>query len=249
MESARFACGLRAQQHGKAAPELAKSLQEGMGALKAAMDIGGWFAGAQAPLAVIAPAAIAGEVVTMDEWQAKAELVRFGLRTPAGRLAEVDSLAAAADAIGYPVVLKAVVPGLAHKTEAGAVAVGIRDAGELQHAATGMGSLGSRFLVEAMVPAAVVELLVGVTRDPQFGLSLTVAAGGSLVELLADARTLLFPVTEGAVSEALDALKAATLLAGYRNGPRGDRRAVVDAVMAIAAYAEAHAERLEELSE
>ena len=67
------------------------------------------------------------------------------------------------------------------------------------------------------------------------------------MELLADSRTLLFPVTETAVGEALDALKAAKLLAGYRGGPRGDRRAAVDAVMAIAAYAEAHAERLEEL--
>jgi acyl-CoA synthetase (NDP forming) len=93
----------------------------------------------------------------------------------------------------------------------------------------------------------VVELLVGVTRDAQFGLSLTIGAGGALVELLADSRTLLFPVTEGAVGDALDGLKAAALLAGYRGGPTGDRRAAVNAVMAIAAYADAHAERLEEL--
>ena len=103
-------------------------------------------------------------------------------------------------------------------------------------------------LMLLMVAAPVVELLVGVTRDAQFGLSLTIGAGGALVELLADSRTLLFPVTEAAVGDALDGLKAAVLLAGYRNGPRADRRAAVDAVMAIAAYAQAHAGRLEELS-
>jgi acyl-CoA synthetase (NDP forming) len=230
---------------GKIAP--LQGLQEAMRALKAAMDIGEWFAGDTAPLAVDVVAGITGDVVTIDEWQAKKDLAGFGLDTPTGQLAEADSLLAVAADIGYPVVLKALVPGLAHKTEAGAVAVGIRDAGALQHAATAMGGLGSRFLVEAMVPAAVAELLVGVTRDAQFGLSLTIAAGGSLVELLADARTVLFPVTETAVAEALDGLKAAQLIAGYRGGPRGDRRAAVDAVMAIAAYAEAHAERLEEL--
>ena len=224
-----------------------QGLQEGMRALKAAMDIGEWFADTDAPLAVNAVAAIAGDVVTIDEWQAKTDLARFGLQVPAGQLADADSLVAVAADIGYPVVLKAMSPGLVHKTEAGGVVVGIRDAHALRDAADSMASLGGRFLVEAMLAAPVVELLVGVTRDAQFGLSLTIGAGGALVELLADSRTLLFPVTETAVGDALDGLKAAVLLAGYRNGPRGDRRAAVDAVMAIAAYTQAHAGRLEEL--
>lgn len=224
-----------------------QGLQEGMVALKTAMDIGDWFAGARLPLPVRVVDTVDGNVVIVDEWQAKVDLARFGLKTPAGQLVDADSVLAGGDAVGYPVVLKAVVPGLAHKTEAGGVVLDIRDAGELQHAAATMGLLGSCFLVEAMAPSPVVELLVGVTRDAQFGLSLTIGAGGSLVELLADSRTLLFPITQTAVGEALDALKLATLIAGYRGGPRGDRRAAIDAIMAIAAYAEAHAARLEEL--
>ena len=224
-----------------------QGLQEAMGALKAAMDIGEWFADTSVPLAVNGVAAIAGDVVTMDEWQSKTALAGSGLTIPAGQLAAGDSLVAVAADIGYPVVLKAVSSELVHKTEAGGVVVAIRDAVELQRAATAMASLGGRFLVEAMVATPVVELLVGVTRDAQFGLSLTIGAGGALVELLADSRTLLFPVTEAAIGDALDGLKAAALLAGYRGGPPGDRRAAVNAAMAIAAYAEAHAERLEEL--
>jgi len=97
------------------------------------------------------------------------------------------------------------------------------------------------------VPTPVAELLVGVTRDAHCGLALTIGAGGALVELIADSRTLLFPVAEQAVSAALEALRISRLLEGYRGGPRGDRRAAIEAIMAIAAYAEAHAARLEEL--
>jgi acetyl-CoA synthetase len=228
-----------------------QGLQEGLGALKVAMDIGAWFSeSAEAPLPVTVFNGIKGVVIgieTIDEWQAKVDLARFGVDTPRGTLADMDSLLESADSIGYPLVLKAAVPGLAHKTESGAVILNIRDAEELRHGADSMRALGDRFLVEAMAPTAVAELLVGVTRDAQFGLSLTVGAGGTLVELLADTRTLLFPVTEAAVDEAVGQLRLAKLLDGYRGGPRGDRRAAVAAIMAIAAYAEAHADRLEEL--
>jgi acetyl-CoA synthetase len=228
-----------------------QGLQEGMGALKVAMDIGAWFAeSAGAPLPVTVFNGVGGEtggIETIDEWRAKAELSRFGVDTPRGTLADMDSLLASADGIGYPLVLKAAAPDLVHKTESGAVILNIRDADELKRGADGMRWLGDRFLVEAMAPAAVAELLVGVTRDAQFGLALTIAAGGTLVGLLADARTILFPVTEPAVEEAVGELRIAKLLDGYRGGPPGDRRAAVAAIMAISAYAEAHADRLEEL--
>jgi len=224
-----------------------QGLQEGMRAVKAAMDIGEWFAGGVTPLPVTVFSGIAGDIATVGEWQAKADLNRFGVAVPEGRFADGDSVLSAADAIGYPVVLKSAADGLIHKSDAGGVVVDVRDADELRRAADCMQSLGSRFLIEAMVPGAVAELLVGVTRDPQFGLALTVGAGGSLVELMADSRTLLFPLTRDAVAEALDALKVAPLLAGYRGGPRGDRRAAIEAILAVAAYAEAHAARLEEL--
>jgi len=228
-----------------------QGLQEGLGALMVAMDIGAWFAeSAQAPLPVKVHNGIEGTVggiETIGEWQSKTDLARFGVDTPRGALADMDSLLESANSIGYPLVLKAAAPGLAHKTESGAVILNIRDAGELRQGADSMQALGDRFLVEAMAPTAVAELLVGVTRDEQFGLSLTVAAGGTLVELLADTRTLLFPVTEAAVDEAVGELRVAKLLDGYRGGPRGDRRAAVAAIMAIAAYTEAHADRLEEL--
>ncbi len=211
------------------------------------MGIGESFADGAAPAPVSVFAAAAGGAVTLSEWDAKRALADFGVATPEGRLCDRGEVVDAAAAIGYPIVLKAVVPDLAHKTEAGAVVVGIADADGLRRAVDAMAFPEARFLVEAMVPAPVAELLVGVTRDPQFGLTLTVGAGGSLVELLADARTLLFPLTERAVGAALDTLAASRLLAGYRGGPKGDRAAAIAAIMQIADFAIAHGDRLEEL--
>ena len=76
---------------------------------------------------------------------------------------------------------------------------------------------------------------------------MTLGAGGILVELLADAATLLLPSTRAEVERALDGLRVARLLSGYRGKPPGDRTAVVDAVLAVAAFAQAHADRLIEL--
>ncbi|TFH43771.1 MAG: CoA-binding protein [Lysobacterales bacterium] len=224
-----------------------QGLQEAMRALKAAMDIGAWFSQAAQPLPVTVFSARAGPVETLDERQAKKNLERFGLRIPNGRLADSKSAPAVADAIGYPLVVKAAVPGLAHKSDVAGVILNVVDADELRQAVAGMQSLGDRFLIEAMAPASVAELLVGVTRDAQFGIALTIGAGGTMVELMADTRTLLFPVTRDAVAAALDGLAISKLLDGYRGAARGDRRAALDAIMAIVAYAEANAARLEEL--
>jgi acetyl-CoA synthetase len=223
-----------------------QGLQEGMCAVKAAMDIGGWL-GERTPIPVKVFNGAAGDVETIDEWQAKAELKRYGVQVPEGFLSDADSLLTIADTVGYPVALKAAVRSLAHKSDVGGVVLNLDNADELRRAAEGLQSHCDRFLVESMVPAHVAELLVGVTRDAQFGLSLTIGAGGTLVELAANTRTLLFPVQEEAVGRALDELEVARLLDGYRGGARGDRPAVIAAIMAVAAYAEAHSAYLEEL--
>jgi acetyl-CoA synthetase len=93
----------------------------------------------------------------------------------------------------------------------------------------------------------VTEIIVGVQRDAQFGLSLTLGAGGILVELLQDACTLLFPLERAHVEAALARLKVWPLLAGFRGGAVGGVPALVEAVMAIAAYAQAHADTVLEL--
>ena len=189
----------------------------------------------------------AGSPRTLDEASAKHALAAFGLPVPKGQVVPAAQVATAADALGYPVVLKAVSEHLAHKTEAGAVHLNLANASQVQTALDAMAHLSDQFLVEQMATNVVAEVIVGVQRDAQFGLSLTVGAGGVLVELLQDARTLLMPVQRHEVQAALESLRIWGLLRGFRGKPAGDVAALVDAVMAVADYAQSHTESLLEL--
>ncbi len=191
----------------------------------------------------------------LDEWTSKERLAAAGLRVPEGRLCRAEDAASAAAAIGFPVVVKAVGPSIAHKTEIGAVRVGLRDADAVRDAAAAIrrdvearaGFVPERYLVETMVTDAVLEMIVGVVRHPGFGLALVVGVGGTLVELLRDTRTALLPVGADDVRRMIDSLNASRLLHGYRGRAEADVPALVDAVLAIARFAEANRERLVEL--
>jgi succinyl-CoA synthetase beta subunit len=137
--------------------------------------------------------------------------------------------------LGYPVALKAL--GVAHKSEAGAVKLNLRDAASVRSAADGMAGLGTGLYVERMVTGAVAELIVGITRDPLFGPVMTVGTGGVLVELLKDSRTLLLPLTPARIEEELRSLQMFPLLDGYRGRPKADLEAAIDAIEKIADFA------------
>lgn len=199
------------------------------------------------PLAALVPQSGTAPVHTLDEAAGKAALAAFGLPIPRGRVVAAHEALACAAELGFPVVLKAVSEHLAHKTEAGGVALNLRDAAALEAALARMAHLSDRFLIETMAQDVVLELIVGVQRDAQFGLTLTLGAGGVLVDLLQDAATLLFPVAQADVLAALQSLKVWPLLTGFRGRPAGDVDALVDAVLAVAAYAQAHAGQLVEL--
>jgi acetyl-CoA synthetase len=189
-----------------------------------------------------------GPETMLDEIAAKAALAAFGLGIPPGaRAFDADEAVSRAEAIGYPVVLKAVSEHLAHKTEQGAVKLSLANAHQVREAIGVLSPRFKRFLVEKMVTGGLAELIVGVTRDAQFGLSLTVGAGGILVELLADTATLLLPTTRADIEQALRGLRCFALLDGYRGRPRANIERVVDAIAAVAAFAEANARCLVEL--
>jgi acyl-CoA synthetase (NDP forming) len=187
----------------------------------------------------------AGEAELLDEAEAKRRLAVHGLTIPDGRVVATPVEAAeAAAALGFPVALKAL--GIAHKTEAGAVALALRDADAVAEAARRMPA-GTGFLVERMIEGGIAELILGVTHDPAHGLALTVGAGGVLAELLADTGTLMIPAGEDEVRAALLDLRTAPLLTGFRGRPRADLDAVVRAAMTVQAFAAAEAEGLMEL--
>ena len=174
---------------------------------------------------------------TLTEADAKLALARYGLRIPKSKsgLGNAD-LSRAAASIGYPVVLKG--EGIAHKTEARAVAINLTDETALMSAADAMPT--DSFLVEEMVKGAVAELLVGVILDPAHGYVLTLAAGGTLTEILQDRVHLVLPVDGKTVVSALAKLRIAPLLSGYRGAAPADQTAIIDAVLAVQTYVLAH---------
>ncbi len=181
-----------------------------------------------------------------DEAVAKAMLAVAGLPVPQGRrVADVGEAVAAAEALGFPVALKAL--GVAHKSELGAVRLNLKSAADVHEAATALLPLGSGLYVEAMVGGGVAELIVGLTRDPVFGPVMTVGTGGVLVELLKDSATLLLPTTRGDIETALRSLRMFPLLDGYRGRPKADLDAAIAAIEKIARFAMAHAGGIEEL--
>jgi acyl-CoA synthetase (NDP forming) len=193
---------------------------------------------------------------TVDEAAGKALLSTLGLPIPAGEVVAGAQVVQAASSIGYPVVLKMMGPKLAHKSEAGAVAVGLANATDLTAALQKMRAdvtahdplaLTDRFLVEAMAPRPLAELLVNLRRDAQFGLVLTLGAGGVLVELLEDAATLLLPASAAQIEAALNGLKIARILRGYRGARGADMAALAGFISQLCQLFESHSAALAEV--
>ena len=221
-------------------------LDDALTAFEAAAFIGRNWAQAEAPPSLGQAAVAAGEPVVHSEKTAKDLLATFGLVVPEGRVCAAGDAVAVAEQLGYPVTLKVSSAAIAHKTEAGGVVLNLRSADEVADAAARLAKLAPEVLVERMVTGAVAELILGLMRDPQFGTALVVGAGGILTELLHDSATLLLPTSETEIRAALAGLKSWPLVTGFR-GRYGDAEAVVRAVQALAAFAAAHAGRIEEV--
>ena len=133
---------------------------------------------------------------------------------------------AAAEKLGYPVTLKGL--GLAHKSESGAVAIGLKDAAALRAAVEGMPGSITEFLVEETVTGIVAEVLVSIRRAAPLGWLVTIGAGGVLTELWKDTQSLLAPASRNDIETAITKLRIAPILAGYRGKPAGDVTALID---------------------
>ncbi len=179
----------------------------------------------------------------LDEHSAKSRLTEWGVACPRGVRADTPAeLTNASAALHAPLALKGL--GQLHKSEAGLVQLNLT-ADALAAAANKMdGAKG--FLVEEMVQPPVGELLVGLRRDPVYGVSLTIGTGGITAELLGDTQTLILPVNADEVLAAISCLRLAPLLTGYRGKPQADLGAAVTAIMAMA-HAMQNDARLDEI--
>jgi acyl-CoA synthetase (NDP forming)/GNAT superfamily N-acetyltransferase len=195
-----------------------------------------------------AAAILADALASGTDWllpAASHELARcYGLPLVESRIVRTPREAAAAAAdLGGPVALKAIALGLVHKTDAGAVRLGLtgrtavlRAARELQRALRAAGHAPTGYLVQRMAPAGV-ELLVGIGGDRLFGPVIACAAGGTATELLADASIRLAPLSEQDVHAMPRELRTFPLLDGHRGAPRADVPALEDVLRRVSLLA------------
>ncbi|RNL86611.1 acetate--CoA ligase family protein [Halostreptopolyspora alba] len=210
--------------------------------------------GVARPTVAAAPEGVSEATGVWAEHRAAALLESAGIPVvPAEHVHGEDAAVAAAERFGYPVVLKAAVEGLGHKSDIGGVRLGLAGPDQLR---------GAYRDVVASVPAhddgpagALVqpqrtggtELLVGIVRKPDWGLTLAVGLGGVWVEVLRDTSLRVLPVDADEVRQALDELRGRALLDGVRGGEPADLDAVSTVVARIAAFAESLGDRLEAL--
>ena len=197
-----------------------QGLQESLSALDAAA----WL-GAHLPGELPAPVAIPNKTKLINESDAKNLLRQNGVSVPNGVKCNRQDVSASAQKIGFPVTLKGL--GLAHKSESGAVRVGIKNQDELTLAIQSMPKEVADFLVEQTITDVVAEVLVSVRRDAPVGWLITLGAGGIYTELWRDTACLLAPTTDAEIRTALASLRIAPLLNGYRGKPAGDLDALV----------------------
>jgi acetyl-CoA synthetase (ADP-forming) len=192
----------------------------------------------------------------LTELETKAMLRAAGLATTDDVIASsAEEAARAASTLGYPVALKAMCRDLVHKSDIGAVKLGLADAQAVTNAWREIHENIARSMPSARVDGIVVqrmagggiEMIVGTKWDPQFGAVAMVGTGGVWVELLEDVKLALAPVTASQALRLIRGLRAWPLLDGARGRPRADTAGLADTVSRVSWIAATLGPRLIEL--
>jgi acyl-CoA synthetase (NDP forming) len=213
-------------------------IDAGLAGIQAAVDVGAaWSRPPFPPLLTSVGQQQDESIKVLNEAEAKNLLAKSDVPIPAGRVVgSADEAAAAAEELGYPVVIKAL--GVTHKTEVGGVSLNLESPDRVTSAMLEMADLSDSYLIEKMVEGVVAELIVGVARDEQFGPYLLVGGGGILVEIMKDCASILLPTTKERVLYALSQLKCAPLFNCFRGAPPADLDAAADVILAVAGMVE-----------
>ena len=199
----------------------------------------------------VTPVAITG---AMTEAAAKDALRDAGLPVPEeAKCADAASAVAAAERMGYPVVLKILSPDIAHKTEVGGIALNLGSAAEVEAAFARITESAARHAPDARIEGALVapmagegaEIILGLHSDPVFGLMVMAGAGGVMAELLGDVSFASVPVSRARAEEMIDRSGWGKLLGAWRGRPARDRGALVDAICRLSDFGLANAAQVE----
>lgn len=234
-----------------------QGINEALSAIAAASKLGGIHEKIRdTPPADLISIATVGRHKAIDESAAKEILDAADFPTPKRRVVSADDLEKATYELGFPLALKMVHPNLIHKTEAGALKLGLSNNEQVLQAARSLSKNvkvaqpdghSNRFLVEQMLRRPLAELIISIRTDAQFGLAMTVGSGGILVELLEDVAIILLPASRDDVLKALKQLKISKLFRGFRGGPAVDFDMLATNLLRLAKFAEKNKEQIAEI--
>lgn len=183
----------------------------------------------------------------LTEFESKELLQEIGIAVPGQKLTSTkEETVSAADEIGFPIVLKLMAEDIVHKSDTGAVKLGLKTKDDVERAYEELMKIPSqaekKISVQKMADEPITELIIGMTTDPQFGPALMFGIGGILVELLEDVSFRIAPITEYDANEMIHEIKGFPILDGYRGKPKADLDAIIKTLLKISDFVVKHEE-------
>jgi len=184
--------------------------------------------------------------VNLGEIEAREVVSAYGFRVPQARLARsAEEAVQLAESIGYPVVMKVSSPDILHKSDIGAVRVGIADPGQVADTFDLIMLRSQRYMPNAKLRGVLVqemirggkEVILGVSRDPQFGPLIMFGFGGIYVEVLKDVSFRVAPLDRRHAQEMVHEIRASALLGGVRGERPADTEAIIEALLRLSQLA------------
>jgi len=182
----------------------------------------------------------------LTEFESKELLESIGIPIPRQNLVPAaqgvaDVLKACQD-IGYPVVMKLMSDKIVHKSDSGAVKLGIASDAEASQAFSDLMAIecqddAKAISIQQMAKKPIAEIIVGSLQDPQFGATIMFGIGGVLVEIMKDVAFRIAPISDFDADEMLHEIKGFKILDGYRGNPRADLEAIKDVLKKVAKLA------------
>ncbi len=202
------------------------------------------------PSAIIEGARNEGRTL-LTEIEAKQVLEEAGVPVSPARLATTkDEAAKMADTLGYPIVLKIVSPQITHKSDVGGVVLNLGSAGEVAAAFDRIVASAKQHVPDATIDGVAVqrmekqgiEVIIGMTKDPQFGPVLMFGLGGVMVEILKDVAFRVVPINERDARQMINEIKGKPLLDGYRGSEPADIGSLQELLLKVSSFVEQHPE-------
>lgn len=233
---------------------IVEDLNRGIHTIAALMHFGAEFSRGPAEAAPAVPAdAEAPPAEPLSEHEAAALLAKAGVPTvPSDIVTDAEAAAAAADSMGYPVVLKIASPDIQHKSDIGGVKLRLKDAAEVRTAYAEIMAAAAEHEPDAKIDGVLVspmrsgvETIMGVNRDPVFGPMVLFGLGGIFVEVLKDVTFRRAPFGVDEARRMIQEVKGKAMLEGVRGAKPADVEALAQALAQLSAYAAKHADRIE----